>query len=60
MDPQGKVMPAVDPKKEFARVKRDFELHVNLIMRTEDVTKSHALIIAYKEGQTGLSKRLDK
>lgn len=51
---------AVNPKKDFAKVKRDHDLHVALIMRKEDVTKSHALVIAYREGQLGLSKRLDE
>lgn len=51
---------AANPKKDFAKAKRDHELHVALIMRKEDVTKSHALVIAYREGQIGLSKRLDE
>lgn len=51
---------ATNPKKDFAKAKRDHDLHVALIMRKEDVTKSHALVIAYREGQLGLSKRLDE
>lgn len=46
-------------KKLFAKTKQNYELHVALIMRSEDVTKAHATIIAYGEGEAGLTRRLD-
>lgn len=51
---------AKQQRKAHAKNKQNFELHVALIMRTEDVTKSHAIVTAYAEGDAGLTRRLDK
>lgn len=47
-------------RKAHARNKQNFELHVALIMRTDETTKSHAIVTAYAEGEAGLVRRLDK
>lgn len=39
-------------------MRRDFDLHVSLIMRQDDVTKSTALWRAWCEGEKGLAHRL--
>lgn len=47
-------------KKAFAKAKRDHDLHVSLIMRTDELSKPNAIVQAWREGDKGLSKRLDK
>lgn len=48
----------VDPKKLLKQKRLDFDLHVNLIMRSEDEPKNAATFRAYCEGADGLAKRL--
>lgn len=45
-------------KKAVAKLRRDFDLHVSLIMRQDDVNKTTAHWRAWNEGQKGLSARL--
>lgn len=47
-----------EDKKAVAKMRRDFDLHVSLIMRQDDVTKSTALWRAWCEGEKGLAERL--
>lgn len=44
--------------KVEAKAKLDFELHVALIMRNDNVPKAKALFRAWIEGREGLEKRL--
>ncbi|OCC05611.1 hypothetical protein BA190_07550 [Labrys sp. WJW] len=48
------------PKKALSSNQRDHDLHVMLIMRDEDVSKTKALAQAYWEGSAGLTERLRK
>lgn len=45
-------------KKALAKRRNDFNLHVMLIMRQDDVSKSAAVFAAYCEGDAGLRDRL--
>lgn len=47
-----------EDKKAVAKLRRDFDLHVSLIMRQDDVTKSTAHWRAWCEGEKGLAERL--
>lgn len=51
---------STDEKKAFAKAKTDHDLHVLLIMRTDEQSKAEALVTAYREGTAGLSARLAK
>lgn len=52
---------AVQPSAGATVVTRqDFDLHVLLIMKAGEKSKSKALLTAYREGSTGLEKRLAK
>lgn len=45
-------------KKMIAAKQRDFTLHVALIMKQNEVSKTKALFVAWMEGETGLGTRL--
>lgn len=47
-------------KKAFAKLKSDFDLHVLLLMKTHDISKSNAIVKAYGEGSVGLTALLGK
>lgn len=45
-------------KKAIAKAKADHDLHVLLIIRQDEISKSKAITIAYAEGAAGLKERL--
>lgn len=48
-----------EDKKRAKDARNDHTLHVALVMR-DDVGKADAILIAYAEGRSGLSARLNK
>lgn len=47
-------------KKAEAEAKTNHDLHVLLVMKQDNVSKSKALLTAYREDKAGLNKRLGK
>lgn len=45
-------------KKAFSLLKKDFNLHVGLVVRQDTKNLSDARVIAYAEGSAGLARRL--
>ena len=45
-------------KKEMAKKQAEFQLHVLLVMRQQNVSKSVATFTAWLEGEDGVSIRL--
>ena len=47
-------------KKAFAKAKSDHDLHVLLLMKNEDISKSNAIVKAYAQGRAALAGLLGK
>lgn len=47
-----------EAKKAQAQLYRDFQLHVSLIQRRDNLTKAQATFKAWSEGQLGLASAL--
>lgn len=56
---QASSVPAGQLAKAEAKAKLDFELHVALIMRNDNVPKAKAQFRAWLEGRPGLELRLN-
>lgn len=50
---------ATDMKQVVKSNKNDMTLHVALIMKSDEISKSDALVVAYAEGVSGLRTRLN-